>query len=76
MLDPWQAVRQELADLRGVAASLSQKLNEEAAQEYERKLRESAARAAARSAERERGRVSSASALRTADGELNAGQIR
>jgi predicted nucleic acid-binding Zn-ribbon protein len=39
------AVRQELADLRSVASSLSDKLNREAAEEYERKLRESAARA-------------------------------
>jgi len=39
------AVRQELEDLRAVANSLSNKLNLEAADEYERKLRESAARA-------------------------------
>ena len=39
------AVRQELADLKSVANSLSEKLNREAAEEYERKLLESAARA-------------------------------
>lgn len=70
---PVQTVRQELEDLRGVASALSQKLNKEAADEYERKLRESAARAAARSAEREMGRGSSASAaVQATDGEMRA----
>jgi septal ring factor EnvC (AmiA/AmiB activator) len=67
-----QAVRQELEDLRGVAFSLSQKLNTEVAEEYERKLRESAARAAARAAERERAHEG-ANAHSAVDGELCVG---